>query len=1789
MNKDGDITISDVTALVNVATGKSSVEVIKAYEVDNSSIIGTWYSSDGTVLNFDSDGTTYYQGEATYEFFPLLRHLLIFNASGKIIKTMTFKEVTPQYLLEESLINGELTYYTKSTCLVTGITLDQSSLSLNAGITAQLTATVTPSTALNTNLAWTSDNENIATVDQTGLVTAKRSGTCSITCTANDGSGVSASCVVTVVASGSGNTDEHEYVDLGLPSGTLWATCNIGADNPEDYGNYFAWGETVPYGGEDTSNAHNYATTGSYTKTTFSWGTYKYCSGTSYKTLTKYCNDSSYGYNGFTDTLTELEETDDAAYVNWGSNWRMPSKDQRDELRTECTWTWTTRNGVNGWEVVGPNGKSIFLPATGYYNDFSLLESTGSAGFYWSRTLDLIEPCCAHILNFNSDNIYTTQEYHIGGHSIRPVRASETLVQVTSISLNHTSLYLTTGHSQTLTATVLPWYATNKNVSWYCSDESVATVDQTGMVTAVGTGTCTITSAATDSSGVTASCTVNVNMHEYVDLGLPSGTMWATCNIGAEYPEDYGDYFAWGETTGYNEGKTSFYWGTYQWCNGSTSSTFTKYCQDSSRGYNGFTDTLTELELEDDAANVIWGSQWRMPSFDQFEELYNSIYTTTTWTTQNGVKGKLITSNSNGNSIFLPAAGYRDDETCHLVPPYGHYWSRTLGLPYPYMAYLLYFSQGGILTSESYRCQGSSIRPVHNVDFVQVMNIMLSPTSLSLTTGNSKMLSATIQPSDATDRNLTWTSSDENVATVDQTGVVTAIGVGSCTITCAATDGSGVSASCILTVVASGSGNTNGHEYVDLGLPSGTLWSTCNIGADNPEDYGDYFAWGETTGYNDGKTTFNWSTYQWCNGSNSTLTKYCSNSSYGDNGFTDTLTELELEDDAAYVNWGNEWLMPSNEQFAELINSSYTTTTWKTQNGVNGRLITSNSNGNSIFLPAAGYRNETSIGNVGTYGYYRSRTLHTSYPYYAYGLSFYSGSIYTNSNYRFYGHCVRPVRNSDENSIVVTSITFSQTSLSLTTGNSQTLTATVLPSNATNNNLTWTSSNASIATVDQTGVVTAKRSGTCTITAKAVDGSDVSASCVVTVIFVDHSGSIGGRAYVDLGLPSGTLWATCNIGADNPEDYGDYFAWGETTGYNDGKTNFSWSTYQWCNGTENTLTKYCQNSSKGYNGFTDTLMELENADDAAYFNWGSQWRMPSLDQFRELINGNYTTAEWTTQNGVYGRKITSKMAGYTDNSIFLPAAGMRSGTGFNNPNSYGGYWSRSLRTGDPRLSYLLHLVDSGYVYWADFFREDGRSIRPVRNSDENLITVTSIILSQTTLSLTTGNSQTLTATVLPSDATNKNVSWSSSDENVATVDQTGIVTAVGTGTCTITCAATDGSGVSATCNVSVTQLVTGITLSQSFLSLNTGNSQTLTATVQPSNATNKNVSWSSSDENVTMVDQTGVVTAVGIGACSIICTATDGSDVSATCSVTVTQLVTGITLSHSSLSLNTGNSQTLTATVQPSDATNKNVSWSSSDENVATVDQTGIVTAVGTGTCTITCAATDGSGMTATCTVTVIVDHSGSIGGRAYVDLGLPSGTLWATCNIGATNPEDYGDYFAWGETTGYNDGKTDFSWSTYQWCNGTEKTMTKYCNNSSYGNNGFTDALTELEPEDDAAYVNWGSQWRMPSKTQLIELINKNYTITEWTTQNNVYGWKVTSKRNGNSIFLPVAGYRKDTLLNDEGLKGFYWSRTLYTTIPHSSSYLSIKSSEISTYINYTRYCGLSVRPVRRSDEVQE
>ncbi len=445
-------------------------------------------------------------------------------------------------------------------------------------------------------------------------------------------------------------------------------------------------------------------------------------------------------------------------------------------------------------------------------------------------------------------------------------------------------------------------------------------------------------------------------------------------------------------------------------------------------------------------------------------------------------------------------------------------------------------------------------------------------------------------------------------------------------------------------------------------------------------------------------------------------------------------------------------------------------------------------------------------------------------------------------------------------------------------------------------------------------------------------------------------------------------------------------------------------------------------------------------------------------------------------------------------------------------------------------------------------QKNGNLTHTISVKQEGRISVTSIELNKTMLSMVEGDVETLVATVKPDNATNKTLLWTSSNSSVVDVNDVGEVIAVSDGEATITAKATDGSDVYAACAVQVKCYVSSISLDKTDLELYTGNSYTLTATVLPEKASDKSLTWESSDESIATVSN-GVVTALKAGTATILAKANDGSGVTCSCSIVVKQYVTDILLSQNGISCLPGTESYLTATVCPDDANNKTIKWSSSDDAIATVDNTGKVIAKAIGTTSITVAAQDGGGTESVCVVHVWKAPEA-------VDLGLT--VKWASWNLGASSSSEGGDYFAWGEVLGSGDGKNNFDFYSYKWYKG-QKTGTsglepdvipKYNYDSTYGP---VDNLDVLEPEDDAASTKLGGSWRMPTQAEFAELRSKCNWV--WTTENGVAGMRITSKVSGHtdkSIFLPGAGFIVNTTYASVGIHGAYWS----SSIDHYTSY---------------------------------
>ena len=370
--------------------------------------------------------------------------------------------------------------------------------------------------------------------------------------------------------------DAGYAVDLGLPSGVKWANCNVGASSPEGFGGYYAWGET-------------------FEKESYTITDYTYYKSSKQEWVDIGTNISGTRY--------------DVACQKWGGDWRMPTKEEIEELIDECSWQWTSINKVNGYRITGPNGNSIFIPAAGYRVDNGLYQR-GYQAISWSDKVVL--GAGAHCLRFGDAKWERSIIDRYVGVSVRPV------------------------------------------------------------------------------CGVFKSKVVG----EAVDLGL--SVKWASCNVGAESPEDYGGFYAWGET----EEKNDY----------SSSTSITYGLSTSELRSKGIIDTGGNLTAAYDAATDNWGSSWRMPTCEEIEELVDKC--TWQWTSVNGIYGQKVTG-SNGNSIFLPAAGRRNGTEVGRRGSYGYYWSGTLYEDRSGSAYCLYFNSGyGNWDYWNYRSNGHTVRPV---------------------------------------------------------------------------------------------------------------------------------------------------------------------------------------------------------------------------------------------------------------------------------------------------------------------------------------------------------------------------------------------------------------------------------------------------------------------------------------------------------------------------------------------------------------------------------------------------------------------------------------------------------------------------------------------------------------------------------------------------------------------------------------------------------------------------------------------------------------------------------------------------------------------------------------------------------------------------------------------------------------------------------------------------------------------------------------------------------------------
>ncbi len=476
--------------------------------------------------------------------------------------------------------------------------------------------------------------------------------------------------------------DAGYAVDLGLPSGVKWANCNVGASSPEEFGGYYAWGET-------------------FEKESYAITDYTYYKSSKQEWVDIGTNISGTRY--------------DVACQKWGDDWRMPTKEEIEELIDECSWQWTSINKVNGYRITGPNGNSIFIPAAGYRVDNGLYRR-GYQAISWS---DKVVFAGAHCLRFGDAKWERSIIDRYVGVSVRPVcgvfkskTVTVTTGEATDITSNSAVLSGTLSDAdKSITCGVI--YGTSSSLSSTSAtkvsttssgDYSVTVTDLEDNTTyyyrayAISDGeycygeVCSFKTEKLVEGNVVAE-------GEAVDLGL--SVKWASCNVGASSPEGYGYYFAWGETK--PKGKWDY----------DSSTSVTYGLSTSELKSRGITDSDRNLTAAYDAATANWGGTWRMPTSAEIEELNNCSWI---WTTKNGVNGYKVTGH-NGNSIFLPAAGYRagwwSSEEDTGLDSWGYYWSADHTASERDAYYLVFdldhYSAG---YSSCMRWMGCSVRPV---------------------------------------------------------------------------------------------------------------------------------------------------------------------------------------------------------------------------------------------------------------------------------------------------------------------------------------------------------------------------------------------------------------------------------------------------------------------------------------------------------------------------------------------------------------------------------------------------------------------------------------------------------------------------------------------------------------------------------------------------------------------------------------------------------------------------------------------------------------------------------------------------------------------------------------------------------------------------------------------------------------------------------------------------------------------------------------------------------------------
>ena len=980
------------------------------------------------------------------------------------------------------------------------------------------------------------------------------------------------------------------------------------------------------------------------------------------------------------------------------------------------------------------------------------------------------------------------------------------------------------GDSIALTANVLPDYASNKEVTWSSSDESIATVDKNGNVTGKKEGTVSIFCTTVD-GGHVAECKVTVVISaKSVTLNKTSVNIQAGYNFqlrATVLPETATNKaVTWSSSNeklarvNENGLVSALAGGTVTITATTVSGGYTAKCT-----FNILQDP-SGIELDYNVRNMYIGQVATISAYVLPE---TATSRGVSWTSSNSdivtvTQSGMVTALSRGTAIITAktdVGGYT--ATCAI----------TVG------------------------------------DKVNVTGLYLDSTNMQMLKGEIATILATIEPSNASEKTIVWTSSNRSVATVDPSGVITAHATGETVITAETKDGA-YQRQCKVTVTQNVTGMTLAFDTLKMARgKSKTL--KANI---EPSDATNKKVIWESS--DDSVVTVTSSGVLRAQGAgNATIlattedggfSAYCNVTVYV------AVTGVTLSASKVLIPKGEKRILTATIAPADALNQELT---WTSSDDSIARV-------DSITGQVTGRAKGTAKITV------------------------------TTADGSFTDSCIVEVVQ------LATSVSLSFSSISLDAGKNKTITATVNPTTASDRTVIWMSSNEKVAKVTADGTVKAISAGTATITATSTDGA-ASASCKVTVkqpaTKVKLSSStlkvaIGGKSTLKATLEPDNVtnknitWSTAD------KSIATVSSSGVVKGIKAGKVKITATSGDGTQKATCTVTVYTPVTSVALNK-TSMTMKVGS----------SSTLVPTV----KPSNATYKTVKWTSSNYDVATvdengKVTAKGVGYAEITA-------------------------TTTSGSKKAVCKVSVVKA----------------------------VTGLSLNKSTIRIEVGDKFTLKATVKPSDATNKTLSWKSASSSVASVSSSGVVTAKKLGTTTITVTTADG-GFKKTCKVEVVRKVTGVELDVASATVYLGKTVKLNAEVNPSGASNPAVTFSSSDKSIATVSSTGVVTPVKPGEVTITVTTVDGSFTDS-CKVTVKRAVTGIKLDKTETEIKSNATLTLKATVTPSNATNKTVKWSTSNKKVATVSASGVVTPVGKGTATIT--AKTENGLKATCKVTV--------------------------------------------------------------------------------------------------------------------------------------------------------------------------------------------------------------------------